>query len=118
MIKTNNLKRESLLLLGEDLVSVMSISKSSLRVFNVTKDKYIQYWYGIENFKGVPIDNELLVELGFKANIKKSSFTLFINARLFEVKEVEGGFWNVKYVGCTIKQIRFIHELQLIISGF
>ena len=56
MIDTDKLMRGDRLLYGSDVVQVLTISKTSLRVYNITKDEYIAEWIDDKHFDYLPIE--------------------------------------------------------------
>lgn len=51
MIDTDILQRGDKLMHGGDVVQVLSISKTSLRVYNITKDLFLPKWVEAKEFE-------------------------------------------------------------------
>lgn len=115
MIKTENLKRNSTLLLNNHVVKVMSISKGSLRVFDMTENQYVQYWFGIEQFKGKPITVADLIGLGF--TVKRDFFYISISPKISIKIDITKTGFDVYINDCLLRQIRFVHQLEMILFG-
>ena len=55
MINTDILQRGDKLMYGDDVVQVLSISKTSLRVYNITQDFFIPKWVEAKEFEYLEI---------------------------------------------------------------
>lgn len=56
MIDTNILQRGDRIMYGDDVVQVLSTSKTSIRVYNITKDEFESRWIEAKEFEYLKIN--------------------------------------------------------------
>jgi len=112
---TSKLMRRNLLLYNGDVVSVLTVAKSSLRVYNITKDKFISEWIDSDKFKPLPLNLELVKELGFFIDRGSELIYKAETVRLY-IEETQLG-WELTirtgsgtYFVLTI--VKYYHELS------
>lgn len=96
MVDTDILQRKDYLLLEGDIVSVLSISKTSLRVYNITKDNYVPLWMNNTSFEYLPLSEEVIE---------------MVQPRL-DLYMYEGGVYGLPIFTGEIIEVRYAHELQ------
>ena len=57
MINTDIVQRGDKLMYGDDVVQVLSISKTSLRVYNITQDFFIPKWVEAKEFEYLEVSS-------------------------------------------------------------
>jgi len=121
MIDTSELMRENLLVYGDDIVSVLTIAKSSLRVYNVTQDNYIQLWVNKNKLNPLPIYDKGLSSLGFyksgnDGNWYKEGKTNSV--KVAKIKDSDNYILSVGFLDkyMTIRQVDYMHDLKNFLS--
>jgi len=113
MINTNDLKRGNQVLYGDDIVVVLTIAKTSLRVYNITKDNYIEKWLSDKEFEPLPLSKDVMLGLGFdhyKEEIKHIKLTYL---SLEELKDKE---WLINMGFFKLITVKYQHELDNLLS--
>jgi len=67
-MNNDELKRHNLLLYEGNIVEVLTISKTSLRVFNISNDNYIGQWVDTNKFDPLPLSARIVEDMGFDNN--------------------------------------------------
>ena len=116
---TKKLMRENLLLYKGDAVSVLTVAKSSLRVYNVTKDVFVERWIDSKHFEPLPLNVEMVEDLGFKTNGVMELKIELDHCNIY-IEETQNG-WEVTIrtgMGYVIlAKVNYHHELMNILTS-
>jgi hypothetical protein len=103
--------RKDKVLYRGDVVSILSISKTSLRVYNVSKDEFVPRWIDDSDCEYLPLNFECLVDLGFKA--KDGAL---VNDNILAAETQLG--WEFSLDGLFEFQLKYYHELKRCLDFF
>lgn len=84
-------------------VVIMSIAKSTVRLFDIDKQEYINKWIKADDIEGIPIQKELVEKIASEFRLR-CTYTFV------------GDICKVYFQGKPFKVIRYLHELENLIK--
>lgn len=86
-----------------DIIQIISVSKLSVKAYNISQEEFIHGWVDAENIENLPIDEDIIEAI--KLEIQDG----------FEIKK-ENGIFNAYIYGNLVREVKYMHQVQNLID--
>jgi hypothetical protein len=86
-----------------DVIQIISVSKLSVRAYNISQEEFIQGWIDAKKIENLPLDDDIIEGVALE------------NKRGFEIKK-ENGIFNAYFNGVLLREVKYLHQIQNLID--